>query len=567
MKEIIKRILENSYLFYHSRNTKPDKKIKLLKNKIEQLQLKFVENSYNDSFSFVIRKSKNEKFIFENKLNEQYDYNMSNIWANVEKINFGFPLPDYDTLLSYSLLKNNIFFAVNDYNAIIKHYYYKDDNIFICSNNSFLVAYLCGSNISDAAVYETLFFRFPYKTGSFFKNVKSLKPFQVLKFNLRTNSFSLSNSISQSDLINKYGFKTLPEAADDFFSRLKFNYPVSLSFSGGSDSTTIAALLEKYNIPFSLLSFEGHNAFDTKRIIRFARKAKKTFILLNAKEQNTTDESIFEYTVLSNGNIVSSHFYNFYKSVNKSIIFDGYSFVAGDYSDATISNIHGEILKNKSIDIIYKYFKGIKSDFLLNMNDYIKNNYTFINCNSNEGLTYIQNYSFDFVNGTVNAGAILPSIYFGHDNYSFFLSKKFMLTILKNGYGIAKSFSKRNDYPGYVKSKQALAILGNYCNNIFYKIVMDNGLSLKDIHINSEIYNKALMYLNRRKKSILFHTFYRKYPKVDNFNFKPYYEELLDFSIKFVSEYTVLNKKSIEAIKTLYMVDKSFKMFCSYFFK
>jgi hypothetical protein len=526
--------------------------------------MKYVEYFDKDSYVFILRKSSDDKFIYINKINEQSDYNLFEIWKNAENINFDYPLPDYDTLLSYSLIKNDFFIAVNDYNGILKHYYCLHNNLFICSNNSFLVAFLSDSKISDEAIYEVLFFRFPYKIGSYFNKVESLKPFQVLKFNLETKSLKLSNSISQTELVDNLGFESLSQAADDFFLRLKFENPVNISFSGGSDSTAIAALLTKYNIPFNLVSFEGHNKYDTKKIKYLSKKVRKPLIMINAKEQNITDEQCFEYTILSNGNLVSVHLLNFYKNMIKSCIFDGYSFNAGDFSDAYISDIHGHMLKKNDLNYLDDYFLGLDKKFITDMKNYINDNYKFINCDSNDGLKYIQKYLFDFVNSTVHAGVILSSLYFGHDNYSFYLSKKFILTVIKNKYGLAKSFSKRNDYPGYAESKYALGVLAYYCNNKFCYVKLDKGLSLMDIYNNTKNISKIKRYIDRKKNA-----FINKYILDKKNLFTAEYEhlneKLVEFANRFVSDNSILNKKTVDAIDTLNMVDKSLSTLNNYF--
>jgi asparagine synthetase B (glutamine-hydrolysing) len=94
----------------------------------------------------------------------------------------------YDTLLSCSFYDKEKFIAYTDYMGIIRHYYYSDNESFFASNNSFLVALLVEANIAPEAIYETLFFRFPYKTGTFFQNVRALDPFEYIEYNTQIMS-------------------------------------------------------------------------------------------------------------------------------------------------------------------------------------------------------------------------------------------------------------------------------------------------------------------------------------------------------------------------------------------
>lgn len=78
-------------------------------------------------------------------------------------------------------------------------------------------------------------------------------------------------------------------------------------------------------------------------------------------------------------------------------------------------------------------------------------------------------------------------LYFNIENYSFFLSKKFFSPILMSNYGIASTFSGRDDYPGYIKNRLPLALIARYCDNKIYRINTDYGVSLYDCYKDKKI--------------------------------------------------------------------------------
>jgi asparagine synthetase B (glutamine-hydrolysing) len=117
--------------------------------------------------------------------------------------------------------------------GIIRHYYYSDNESFFASNNSFLVALLAEANIAPEAIYETLFFRFPYK-WSYFQNVKAINPYEYIEYNIQRKEFKIQ-PFSQPDNLSDYYQGSIEEGISDFWVKIKpLQKSVKVSFSGGS---------------------------------------------------------------------------------------------------------------------------------------------------------------------------------------------------------------------------------------------------------------------------------------------------------------------------------------------
>jgi hypothetical protein len=510
-KEVLKRILDNSYIFCFTRSMRTMDILYKFKARLSELNIRFNTISGDEEYSLILSHKDdqtNSPFIFINKLNDQGDYSaeqLLDIYPGADIVN------RYDTLLSCSFHDKDKFVAYNDYMGIIRHYYYYDNESFFASNNSFLVALLSEVKINPEAIYETLFFRFPYKTGSFFDNVRILDPFEYIEYTVKNNELRIQSFKQPGGLYNYYP-KSQEEGVYDFWSKVKHSrQKVRVSFSGGSDSMTVISLLDQFKIPYDLVSFEGHDKLDTRRNIKLAQWLGYNHLLLPAKSKEYSEQNRLEYTILSNGFFNSDHFYGFYKELENSTVFDGYAFFMGSWDDALISDMHMEALINKTHRItLNRHLNGIDTQYRNLLVDYIDEKYVFPEINSEDALTYIQEYGLDFICSKVYAGVLLPALYFKINNYSFFLSKKFFSPLMNINAGIASTFRGRDDFPGYIKNKKPLSLIVHQTGSEAYECVMDHGLSFKDIY-SDDIFStfKMKIYL---KKNAIYHRVFKPSP-------------------------------------------------------
>lgn len=528
---IIPEIVEKSYLFCHTNNTIYIRKLDKLGTHYPFKQALSNEKGFHTYLlSSHVIKVEEKEYSYLATINNQGDFDLSKI-----KINH-YPTLEkrFDSLLSYSFIENNYFIAGTDNLAIFNHFYFLDKQSFLCSNNLFLIAKIIEAEISQEAIFETLFFRFPKAERTFFRGINCLKPFQQLKF-VPEEGLLLSKLISYNDLV----FENKNDILDDidlYFNTLKLNsiseHLNYLSFSGGSDSMCILSMLLNKNIEFKLASFEGHNEWDTERIKRLAKQLQLDLIQINAKDY-TDDSEYLKYTIITNGYSTSHHFYNFYKNLPRfANIFDGYNNLFGDWSDAFLYPPSVDALKRIKIEnILEKYFSGFDTDFVRAMQDYLNeyHNDTFVDANTEIGLDYVKSHAINFIPSKILSGIYICSDNFFQNNFSFQLTRKFLSFLHYNRDGIRKTFSARNDYPGALVKKPLSSIVKELDQTI-YRTNMDHGISFKDMN-GPGIWIKYKIFLNKLNKKIC--SYNNKFKSNKSIRLKNFYPAgEFDFCIK-----------------------------------
>lgn len=478
--------LTHAYLFIHTSNENVIRKIKPLTNGLnfEQFGKELNENCFSGVFYKNKLQAENNTFFCIEKVNDLGDYNLNSF--NFSKTN---PLDiQFDSLLSYCFFKDNCFVAGTDYLSIFNHFYYHDQGTFICSNNMFVVANLCGDSLSENAMYDTLFFRFPYKADTYFNAVKSLKPYQQLMFS-EENGLDFSSSVSYDDLlINEPG--KIKDNIDHFFSQMKNPDKLEplVTLSGGSDSTLILSILHQKGFDCKLASHKGHTETDTIKIRKLAKKTGYPYTFIDVDKHNNFHHDDIQFGFLANGFSPSIQIYYFYKDLPGTFqIFDGYSMMLGDWSDAFMYYPYRDVIKGEPIDaVIKKYYSGLNIGFLKRMKDYLMSNYQdqFVDANTPEGLQLIRQYAVRFIPGKIISRIYKCSTNFGHLNFSFYLSRKFISYIQQNQYGIASTCSARRDYPGYMINRLPLGMIAHEVNNKICKLNLSQGVSLNDMYKN-----------------------------------------------------------------------------------
>ncbi|HEY9113579.1 MAG TPA: hypothetical protein VIN10_02700 [Bacteroidales bacterium] len=537
--------INNAYVFIRTKDEKKIQRVNRLTSglKFMQLDSSNQENYINGIFYRNIYPAGNNTFYGIEKVNDLGDYDLGAFqFSGTHKLNNHF-----DSIISYCFFQENNFIAGTDYLSIFNHFYFYDNDTFICSNNLFIVAKLCDESISEEAIFETLFFRFPYRNITFFKSIKSLNPFQQLCFN-EEKGLCISNSVTYCDLMLEDNVD-ISTAIESFFSNLKNpeNLPAALSFSGGSDSTALLAILKNRNIDCQLASFKGHNNWDTHRIKKLSEKLKCSFIYVDPTYAVFSEDNELQYTFLTNGNHTDYKFFDFYSRLpEKYILFDGYSMMLGDMSDATLYPPFKDVLQGLPIDLVFeKYFAGFDPLFLKRMKDYLICYYEdrFLNINTREGLHNMQQYCVEGVMSKVYAGVLKCPLYFGHQNVSFYLSRKYISLIEKNGYGISKTCSGRDDYQGYFYTRKPLSEIAHKMNKMVYELKLDQGFSFKDIHENT-----PFKFLKKKMKTIDRKVFEIQHRKVQ-LNFQKNELDLNDYD--FVKQKSELNKYAFDGLKLL----------------
>lgn len=543
--------IRNAYAFVHTNDAVVASQVKYLARGMNFQPFATKQDAavlsgifYNEKLSFP-----DISFFSVDKMNDLGDYDLKEFhFDKTHKLG-----KNFDSLISYCLVNRQGFVAGTDYLSIYNHYYFQDRETFICSNNMFITASLCNDTVSEVALIETLFFRFPYRNGTFFQSVKCLKPYQQLLFTA-DGDFILSNSVVYNDLILE-DTVSMDEDIDSFFTHLKnpANLPPLLSFSGGSDSMTILSILKKKNYNCTLASFAGTNAADTDRIKKLATRTRCPSYFDQSEKFGKNLEDEIDYAFLTNGYSPSPHFYRFYKNLpGKFQVFDGYSAMLGDWSEAFLHFPYRQVLQGQEMDtVLKKNFSSFDDKFLNKMKEYLLDNYKdiFININTEDGLKNIRQYAVDFIPGKILSRVYKCNTNFGHLNVSFFQSRKFISFVEKNNFGIAKTCSARNDYPGYVVNRFPLGLIAHHMDKRINRLPLSYGLSLSDMYSNHKFVPlKKKIHVIKRK----IHSFGR--PK----EIKPVLKEEINLDhfnfIKPGSQLNYLTKRELSLFNNAYSV-------------
>lgn len=294
------------------------------------------------------------KFYFKSVVNDQKDYNLIDI-----DIKTGPNLrQQFDSILSYALIRGDSFIAGTDYLALFNHFYYHSINTFLCSNNLFIIAKIINAQISEEALYEILFFRFPKKEKTFFKDVKCLENFQKLTYGIK-NGLELNKPAKYETLLLS-SHTDIKGVVEGYMSGIDLdsNADTFCSFSGGSDSMCALAMLRSKGISCKLASYPGHDDWDTARITRLSEKLRMEMLFIDPRPDELED---LYYHFITNGLSPSSKFWYFYKYLpGRSNLFDGYNTLFGDWSDAFLYPPLKDSLKGLKVhELVNKYYKGL----------------------------------------------------------------------------------------------------------------------------------------------------------------------------------------------------------------
>jgi asparagine synthase (glutamine-hydrolysing) len=155
--------------------------------------------------------------------------------------------------------KKNLLYIIRDRVGVKPLFYYQKNNLFMFASEikSFHKNFKFNKEVDEKSL--SMYFQFGYilEPNTIFKNVKKLKAGYYLEFDLNIKKFK---EIQYWDLLEFFNKKkidiSLEEAADhtedlltnSFKSRMISDVPVGVFLSGGYDSSTVAAILQKNSI-------------------------------------------------------------------------------------------------------------------------------------------------------------------------------------------------------------------------------------------------------------------------------------------------------------------------------
>jgi hypothetical protein len=372
----------------------------------------------------------------------------------------------------------------SDYWNILSHYCYQDDSLLIMSNDQLFIASLIQPALEEKGIFDSLIFGRPYKAGSFFKNISRLSAFQsgFVDLKAKQNIVQTKAYPHWRSLLNDYQDMHVADLFSEDFAQIKERIDdkeVSLQFSGGSDSVTIFNALVFNQIPFKCCSFST-NARTNAYIDSICRNFSIPNEIIEAFEN---EETLKQAIRLSGGLAPTPRFTSFFSQLEPSYLFDGYAISKGDFSDAYVHPLFKGFLLGKGSESIHEIYPEMTGRSQKDLFDYWSDTYSqaFPNVNTAKGLTAFQEYVMEYINQNINGPVIGPAIQMGHSVQSYFLTLRFILSYFAEGGGFATSVSIRDDYPGYRKSLEILALINARMDKRIYSLLLDKQLSFRDV--------------------------------------------------------------------------------------
>ena len=170
------------------------------------------------------------------------------------------------SLYSSASYENGIFKCKTDIYGVQSHYYYKEKETFIASNNLIYIAYLTGEKYSEESIFDALVFKKPRRERTWFKNIKCLTPGESLTYSQNENALTKNKSKELYETLFSHDKNDFIEVFTDFFTKFKATGTetnIGLSLSAGADSRAVLAGLLSTGKKFTAYSWGGQNYFET----------------------------------------------------------------------------------------------------------------------------------------------------------------------------------------------------------------------------------------------------------------------------------------------------------------
>jgi hypothetical protein len=397
-----------------------------------------------------------------------------------------------DSLLSFAHIADGRFVARTDPWGIQHHYFYQDGRSFICSNNCFLVAKLVDARLSEASVFECLFFLSPLGDRSWFEDVRVLQPGQAILFDVTSRRLTLTPARDLYQEIAGTPGGDLVEQAAAYFdraARVLRGRRVLVSLSSGIDSRTVLAGLIKSGLEPEAVSFGGDDFVESKAIKSLAasRGVKSTIYGFESLLSDWED-GFRTATLVTNGllNPLRMHFPKFYGGLRGDAIFEGLlgsEFVKAEIAvGAVVSSAYAEAVSEGGCvrGAIDSRFDCLSPEFRSRMEHRITENYghALVPVDTPEGVKEFARFAFHFIPSRVfGAQHVLASTML--NLYEPFLSRRF-LRALSVSFGVTHYDSLSRDFPGPIRSLKPEAMIVRAFDPRLYASRLDRLFSMKE---------------------------------------------------------------------------------------
>jgi hypothetical protein len=521
----MKKINPQFYLFFYSKNELMIKKFQHIFNSYQLHKFDSGDTSYCCSIR-TDSITKSDKFLFFNGMNL---FDKNNI-EEEEKLSADAGLSH--TLISYVKLNENEVIIKSDRLGVFPHYYFKDNQSFIISNNIFLVNLLVESDYSLTGLYETLIFKKPLNATTWFEKISTILPGNSIFFNIKKFSFEIKEYFNIFSLLIPEKINYISTFRDYFdhignYKALEENY---MALSAGSDSRTVLSGLRYSKIPFKSVSWGDEDYLETVNIRSLVKNLKLDWDIINFQDLIVNYKDILrEGIFLSNGMLPSIHLFYFRTKIRPgSNLFEGYGgseLYKGELSDGMVTSPYSDILTGKLsvTDSINSNLKEIEGSFNKNLLDYLISTHIKgeMNVNSDEGFKKFQKHLLSFIPTKVFSGVFNFGIHLNLNFFDPYFSPLFLKSVFSNNLGIVKNVSLRKDFPGTIKILSLQANIIKELDPMVYKTVLDRGISFRE----SQMTDLAGIFIRKTRLTYKKYVGLKKYPMMDQVNYKKILKE------------------------------------------
>ena len=389
---------------------------------------------------------------------------------------------------------NKKFFAKSDLWGINTHYWFKNDNVFMCSNSiNSILSELQSIELSRERIYDVLFLGFPYEGSTVYENVQRLKADESLSFDCKEFRVKIDKINRLNELLEfeeeELDVAKLQKILDNNFACSSSRVPY-ITLSAGSDTRTILATLFHYNMLPEAVVFGDDESLELYYVEKLCRKYGIAIHKIDSRiYPNDYIKELERYLKLGNHlvngqNIHLARIFDNRIDDNRDIYagFMGSQFIKGQFSELMIGIPCRELLIGNQIkDIVSKHFYYLTENIKREFKDYLGDKLSKELLRGNDTNQDIINYLFYNIPSSVFAGPILSGQNQGYKIVLPFISPDILSYAYKTGYGIRDNISVMDDYDW----RRQFLFQAHWCelmsNELYNSFIPQYGGSLRNL--------------------------------------------------------------------------------------
>lgn len=453
-----------------------------------------VEREYNQAKLLIYSDAKIEKLNIVNIVNDvgDIDYgNENNFFAN-----------SHDSIATKMVFNDNCVKFRMDYLGLLPLYYYQTPTTTIIGSNIFLVSNVTKSAHSEESLWDSLIFKKPFNTNTWFSNIKSTMPNESIVIDLAAGTTTISEGRLEENIFSGQNKDYVGEAIE-FFRKAhqviaKNNLPLAVSLSAGSDSRTALAGVMSMNSNFDAYSWGADYYRETRMIKALAERFRINWHLMSFEGFKEAEEHYLSLSQLSSNGLSLQrsphHFFMHTKMKQGSAVFEGNGgseFLKGEITDLFYTDAYRDIIarNNNPQDYLNRVFSFFTDQYKAKIIQYIMDNYSsyLLDFRTPKGYEMYRKFMLQFVPTRAFTGLINSARYAGLNLYETFFSRKILTALFANQVGLSvgsqmSGFSQLEVSQGYKGKVKVIIPEAKMVQSLYpdlLKTQLDRGFSMK----------------------------------------------------------------------------------------